>query len=187
MMKEDSLALDTRRNIYDLIVSYPGLHEREIARRLDISLSTLDYHLHYMEKRGLIVARKDGRYTRYFAAKKVGTEDKKIIVLLRQKTPRQVVLYLLEHPGAIHKDICGAVDKSPSTVSFHLKKLVKAGVVEGISLGRKTAYEVVDEDAVINTLITYRDTFVDDAVGSFIDTWTSLHPRPDEEAEEKEG
>ncbi len=187
MMKEDTLALETRRDIYNLIVEYPGLHEREIARRLDISLSTLDYHLHYMEKRGLLVTRKDGRYTRYFAAKKVGIQDKKIISLLRQQTPRQIVLYLLEHPGAIHKDICRAVDKSPSTVSFHLKKLVKAGIAERVSLGRKTAYDVVDADAVVNTLITYRDTFVDSAVDSFIDTWTSLHPRPDEAAEENGG
>jgi len=180
MMKEDTLALETRRDIYDLIVRYPGLHEREIARRLDISLSTLDYHLHYMEKRGLLVSKKDGRYTRYFAAKKVGMEDKKIISLLRQQTPRQIVLYLLEHPGGIHKDICSAVGKSPSTVSFHLKKLVTAGIVEATSLGRKTAYQVVDEERVVNALITYQDTFVDSAVDSFVDTWMSLHPRPDE-------
>ncbi len=180
MMKEDTLALETRRDIYDLIVRYPGLHEREIARRLDISLSTLDYHLHYMEKRGLLVSKKDGRYTRYFAAKKVGMEDKKIISLLRQQTPRQIVLYLLEYPGAIHKDICSAVGKSPSTVSFHLKKLVTAGIVEATSLGRKTAYQVVDEERVVNALITYQDTFVDSAVDSFVDTWMSLHPRPDE-------
>jgi predicted transcriptional regulator len=179
-MKEDTLALETRRDIYDLIVRYPGLHEREIARRLDISLSTLDYHLHYMEKRGLLVSKKDGRYTRYFAAKKVGMEDKKIISLLRQQTPRQIVLYLLEHPGGIHKDICSAVGKSPSTVSFHLKKLVTAGIVEATSLGRKTAYQVVDEERVVNALITYQDTFVDSAVDSFVDTWMSLHPRPDE-------
>ncbi|MGC9307567.1 MAG: winged helix-turn-helix transcriptional regulator [Thermoplasmatota archaeon] len=184
MMKEDSLALETRRTIYDLIVRYPGLHEREIARRLDISLSTLDYHLHYMEKRGLVVARKDGRYTRYFAAKKVGMQDKKIISLMRQETPRQIVLFLLEHPGAIHKDICSAVGKSPSTVSFHLKKLAKAGIIEGVSLGRKTAYEVIDEEAVANALITYQDTFVDTAVDSFIDTWTALHPRSEEETED---
>lgn len=184
MKKEDTLALETRRDIYDLIVRYPGLHEREIARRMDISLSTIDYHLHYMEKRGLIVVKKDGRYTRYFAAKKVGMQDKKIISLLRQKSPRQIVLYLLEHPGAIHKDICDAVGKSPSTISFHLKKLVKAGVVEGVSLGRKTAYKVVDEDAVISALIAYRDTFADEAVDGFIDTWTSLHPHPEEESED---
>ena len=174
--------METRRTIYDLIVTYPGLHEREMARRLEISLSTLDYHLHYMEKRGLIVSRKDGRYTRYFGAKKVGMQDKKIISLLRQKTPRQIVLFLLEHPGAIHKDICSAVGKSPSTVSFHLKKLSEAGIIEGVSLGRKTAYKVIDEDAVANTLITYRYTFVDTAVDSFIDTWTALHPSFEDEA-----
>lgn len=49
-MKEDYLALETRKKIYELISSSPGLHKREIARELNMSLSTVDYHLHYMEK-----------------------------------------------------------------------------------------------------------------------------------------
>lgn len=184
MIKEDSLALETRRNIYTTIVQYPGLHERELARKLDMSLSTLDYHLHYLEKRDLIVSRKDGRYTRYFATRKVGREDKKIIAILRQKTPRAIILYLLLHPEAIHKDIAQEIGKSPSTVSFHLKKMIDAGMVEPISLGRETAYRITDEEKVVTNLLTYQETFVDDAVDRFIDTWTSLHPtgkKPEEE------
>jgi len=184
MIREDSLALDTRRHIYNAIVRYPGLHERELARKLDMSLSTLDYHLHYLAKRDIIVFRKDGRYTRYFATRKVGREDKKIIAILRQNTPRAMVLYLLTRPNAIHKEIAKSVGKSPSTVSFHLKKMVGVGIVEAVSLGRETAYHIADEDKVVNTLLTYKETFVDDAVDRFIDTWTSLHPNGGEETED---
>ncbi|MGC9554999.1 MAG: winged helix-turn-helix transcriptional regulator [Thermoplasmatota archaeon] len=183
MIKEDSLALETRRDIYTTIVRYPGLHERELARKLDMSLSTLDYHLHYMEKRDLVVSRKDGRYTRYFATRTVGREDKRVIALLRQKTPRDIALHLLLHPEAVHKDLARAVGKSPSTVSFHLKKMIDAGMVEPISLGRETAYRITDEEQVVNNLITYQETFVDDAVDRFVDTWTSLHPRSEEDEE----
>jgi len=183
MIREDSLALEARRHIYNTIVKYPGLHERELARKLDMSLSTLDYHLHYLEKRDILVCRKDGRYTRYFATRKVGQEDKKIIAILRQKTPRYILLYLLTNPNAIHKEIAKNVGKSPSTISFHLKKMVGVGIVAAISLGRETAYHVADETTVINTLLTYTETFMDDAVDRFVDTWTSLHPSGREETE----
>ena len=183
MIREDSLALETRRHIYNTIVKYPGLHERELARKLDMSLSTLDYHLHYLEKRDILVFRKDGRYTRYFATRKVSQEDKKIIAILRQKTPRSLVLYLLAHPNAIHKEIAKNVGKSPSTISFHLKKMVGVGIVEAISIGRETTYHITDEDKVVKPLLTYKETFMDDAVDRFVDTWTSLHPSGRKETE----
>jgi len=88
-------------------IEHPGLHEREIARKMNISLSTLDYHLHYLEKREMIVSRKDGRYTRYFVSFKVGAQDKKIIAILRQKTPRSIVLFLLTNPDKLQKYISG--------------------------------------------------------------------------------
>lgn len=174
MIKEDTLALETRRKIYNLILTYPGLHEREIARKLDMSLSTLDYHLHYLEKREIIVSKKDGRYTRYFVSKRIGAQDKRAISLLRQKTPRNIVLFLLLNPRSLHKEICDEVKKSPSTVSFHLKKLVDAGIVDAISIGRGTAYEVKNVDKIVDILITYKSTFLDDAVDKFIETWSSL-------------
>ncbi|OYT62576.1 transcriptional regulator [Thermoplasmatales archaeon ex4484_30] len=174
MIKEDTLALDTRRKIYNLILKNPGLHEREIARKLKMSLSTLDYHIHYLEKREIIVSKKDGRYTRYFVSRKIGAQDKRAISLLRQKTPRGIVLFLLLHPKALHKEICDELKKSPSTISFHLKKLIDAGIVDATSIGRGTAYEVKNAEKIVDILITYKSTFLDDAVDKFIETWSSL-------------
>jgi len=174
MKKEDTLALDARREIYNLILANPGLHEREIGRKLQMSLSTLDYHLHYLEKREIVTAKKDGRYTRYFISRKMGVQDKRTLSLLRQKTPRAIVLYLLLHPRSLHKDVCQEINKSPSTTSFHLKKLVEAEVVDSISIGRGTVYLVVNPEQTADLLITYKKTFFDEAVDSFIDTWSSL-------------
>jgi len=49
MKKKDALDLEIRRSIYNHILKSPGLHERELARVLDIPLSTLDYHLYYIK------------------------------------------------------------------------------------------------------------------------------------------
>lgn len=172
-MKEDYLALETRKKIYELIASSPGLHKREIARELKMSLSTIDYHLHYMEKKSIVVAKFDGKYKRYFIAE-AKPEDKRILPLLRQETPRKIIIFLLQNPRAIHKEICKSVKKAPSTISFHLKKLVEAGIIEEISLGKEKAYVVRNPDKVIDLLITYKSTFLDRAVDKFVDTWLSL-------------
>jgi len=173
-MKEDHLALETRRKIYELIASSPGLHKREISRKLNISLSTVDYHLHYMEKRNIVVAREDRRYRRYFIAEKTMPEDSRIISLLRQETPRKILIFLLENPKAIHREICENIGKAPSTVSFHIRKLVEAGILEEISLGKEKGYNIKNKERIIDILIMYRSTFLDRAVDKFLDAWASF-------------
>jgi len=173
-MKEDYLALETRRKIYDLIDTTPGLHKREIARELHMSLSTIDYHLHYMEKKGLLETRSDGKYKRYFTKKDMRKEDKKIFSLLRQEVPRHIIIFLLTHPKAIHKEICAHIGKAPSTISFHMKKLIKEDVVEEISLGKEKSYVIKNEERIIKLLIMYRESFVDKVVDKFLDAWSSF-------------
>ncbi|HEC88609.1 MAG TPA: winged helix-turn-helix transcriptional regulator [Thermoplasmata archaeon] len=173
-MKEDYLALDTRKKIFELISNSPGLHKREIARELKMSLSTVDYHLHYMEKRKIVFAKRDGKYKRYFVTEKTQAEDKRFIPLLRQETPRRIILFLLQNPRAIHKEICREVKKAPSTVSFHLKKLIETGIIEEISLGKERAYIVKNPEKVADLIITYKSTFLDKAVDKFVNAWVGF-------------
>lgn len=66
MAADDPLELDTRRRIYRHLQKVPGAHMREIGRDLEIPMGTLEYHLHYLVKAGLLTTRQDARYTRYF-------------------------------------------------------------------------------------------------------------------------
>ena len=173
-MNEDYLSLETRRKIYNLIKSRPGLHKREIARIIGMSLSTIDYHLHYMEKKELVESRSDGKYKRYFVKEKGKKENKRLFAMLRQEVPRRILIFLLSHPNAIHKEICEHIGKAPSTISFHMKKLIKEGIVEEIPHGKEKAYVVKNKDEVIDLLITYKESFVDKAVDRFLDAWLSF-------------
>lgn len=175
-MKEDYLALETRKKIYELILSSPGLHKREIARKLDMSLSTVDYHLHYMERKKLVTFKHDGKYKRYFVASitQDETAEKRIMPLLRQETARRIILFLLQHPEAIHKEVCEHVGKAPSTVSFHLKKLIDNGAIEEIVRGKEKAYVVKNPQNVAELITTYKCSFIDKAVDKFVDAWASF-------------
>ena len=170
-MKEDYLALESRKKIYALIANSPGLHKREIARELSMSLSTIDYHLHYMEKKAIVSAKHDGKYKRYFVSEKTSPEDKRIMPLLRQETPRRIIMFVLQNPKAIHKEICKNINKAPSTISFHIKKLIESGIVEEISLGKEKAYVVKNPEKVVDLITMYKSTFLDKAVNKFVDAW----------------
>ena len=175
--KERGLELKARRIIYNYILKNPGLHERELARHLDMALSTLDYHLYYLKKRELIFTKSDGHYTLYYISGKISTKDKEALALLRQNAPRRIVIYLLISEKCSHREICGHLGLAPSTTSFHLNKLVKAKIIARIEQGRKTTFYVIEPDYISGLIISYKKSFLDDAVNRFADTWLELHPR----------
>jgi len=177
MVKEEVLELKTRRKIYNYILKNPGLHERELSRKLKIPLGTLDYHLFYMSKKEIIIFKSDGKFTRYFIKGRIGKEDKKTISILRQKIFRKILIFLLKKPNSLHIDICNFLGCAKSTTTFHLKKLIKFEILGFIEEGRTVKYFIKDPDEIIKLLIIYQKSFFDDAVDRFIDTWVDLHPR----------
>lgn len=167
-MDDEILDLEPRKKTYDAIEANPGIHMRELDRTLDIPLGTLRYHLRVLEKRGLIVSRKEDKYKRYYAKGKIDKTDKDKLAVLRKELPRTVILFLLEFPGSTHKDISEALDVAPSTISYHLKKLLDDNFIEKID----DRYYVREEDEIADILIQYQQTFLDSLVDRFVSLWT---------------
>ncbi len=164
--------LETRRKIYELIKKSPGIHFREIERRLKIAVGNLQYHLRYLEKKNLIRSDQDGEYIRYFPKDcQLDDVDKKILSFLRRRTSRRILVYLLNNPNANNKDVSKAVRLSPSTISWHLNKLVEAGIVEKRKEGRESYFEVKDPERIVKLLITYKESFLDRLVEGFVEAW----------------
>jgi predicted transcriptional regulator len=174
----DALALETRRRIYQHVERVPGSHMRELHRDLAIPMGTLEYHLHYLVKAGLLATREDARYTRYFTSGGLGRAEKDVLALLRQKVPRQIAAHLLLSPGASHGEILARFELSASTLSFHLKKLVERGLAKVEKSGRENRYTIADPDLVAKVLVAHRSTFLDDVVDRFAEVWMGLEPRP---------
>jgi predicted transcriptional regulator len=62
--------IETKRRIYNFILKNPGLHMRELSRKMNIPYSTLKYHLYYLKNRELIIVRPSGKYYRFFVSNK---------------------------------------------------------------------------------------------------------------------
>lgn len=165
-----------RKRIYDFLLSSPGCHLREIQRRLGIPLGTLEYHLKYLVEHEYISVKEEGGYKRYYPVGTMRSVDRNLLSLLRQDIPRRLVMYLLLHPGSKFGDLAAKFDIAPSTLSFHLSKLLRAGVVSRTKSGRESIYKVEREHEVAMVLIAHRRSFLDTLVDSFVSTWTDLHP-----------
>jgi predicted transcriptional regulator len=172
--KSDILQLDTRRMIYELIFSSPGLHFREMARKLDIKTGVLEYQLDILDKQELIVKKKDGYYTRYFIRDKISPQEKNIISLLRLKIPRHIVLFLYFNKYSCNKEILNEIEIPPSTLSYYLRKLVRVDILIDEVRGRNTYYTIENPTLVLKILTAYKTSFFDEMTDRLTELWDRL-------------
>jgi predicted transcriptional regulator len=179
MQPNEALQLDTRKRIFELINANPGIHFREIQRKLNMPLGLLSYHLDYLEKNKLIATRRDTYYTRFYPRREhdFDHQDKAIISFLRQEIPRGIIIFLLQNPNSKHKEILQNFNVSGATISYHLKRMAQAEVVRQTKLGRETEYSIANEVKTINLIITYQRSFLDKLVDSFARTWLEKYKK----------
>ncbi len=169
MSKE--LDLETRREIFELISNFPGLHFREVLRRIDISSGNLNYQLNYLLKHDILVAIQDGNLKRYYVAGKVKGKEKRILACLRNELERGLVLFLLLNPNSQFNEIVNNFDLAASKLAYHLNKLLDKDLIKKEKKGRTTFYKIVDEAAIADVLISYSPSFLDGIVEKFIEAW----------------
>ena len=169
--EEKALALDVRKNIYELVRKFAGCHFRELERKSGLATGTIRYHLTYLVKQGLLSEVKESNSVRYFP-KLFRSENKKLLALLRQQSIRRILVCILEKPGCNHEDIVAFVKLSPSTVSWHVKKLSGEGIITATKQGRKTLFKLlVPKEDVMKLLITHKESFLDSMVDKVIEMW----------------
>jgi predicted transcriptional regulator len=168
---DDVLSLETRRKVYDIIAKNPGLHLSKIAELLQMRISHVEYHLYYLEKHEIVTAEKSTGYKRFYIKGTIGSKDKRYLSILRQKTLLQIVLFLLKNETVQHKEILENVDVSPSTLSYHLKKMVKHNIIDVKRYGENKGYTLKDREEVIRWLIQYKPF---DLYEGFTNVWTDL-------------
>lgn len=164
------MELNARRRIYETILCFPGLHFRGIQRKTKYGHGSLKYNLDVLEKEGAIESVKYGRVLRYYPSG-IDEEAKKLLALLRLKSVRRILLYLLTHSRARPGDIAKDLKLSPSTITWHMRRLVEHGVVRVEEKDGEKVYAVHREDELRRTLASHRESFLDEMVEGFISLW----------------
>ncbi len=169
---QQPLELEVRRRIYQCIVESPGLHFREIQRRTTLATGSLDYHLHFLYKNGLIRTEKDKNYTRYYPLTKNWTDEEKAILnILRNDKMRHIIIFLIEKKKSTPLKISEGTGIPLSTLSWYLKQLQQGGSVTHLKKGRFRIYKVSDPKKLVEYIVAHKTSFLDVIVDRFIETW----------------
>jgi predicted transcriptional regulator len=166
-----------RRRLYDHVLAHPGVHLREIERATHLPLGQVLYHLDRLERMGLLASARENGFRRYYDASTVSRQEKPLLAALRHEVPRRVVLALLERPGLAHKELLDLVPVAGSTLTFHLQRLLTAGVLtaERASLSVGPRYALADPALAKRELAYYRASFDDPAVDRFVRALLDTH------------
>jgi len=174
------LETETRRRIFEAVCKFPGIHMRELSREVQLQKNLVDYHLEYLEKNEVVRSESDGQFKRYFPLQApdakgngavVSASDKTTVMLLRQPVPFRVVVLLARRGCMSHKDLSKELRKSPATLSHHLDKLLRAGVVLPNPDGR--GYLLADEKKIARILMSFTP-MPSLLANGFLDIWEDL-------------
>jgi DNA-binding MarR family transcriptional regulator len=148
--------LSNRALVFRYIKNNPGAHLRKISKELGLAMGDTQYHLDILEKSGKIRSRKINFYRRYYSASILGEREEMILAFLRQETAKDILVYLIEHPHSTQSDLADFKRYSSPTISWHMSRLIKAGIVSKTREGKNIRYSIdADHDKLIYLLKTY--------------------------------
>lgn len=172
---DDPLSLPVRKKIFDEISVSPGLHFRELQRRTNLAVGSLQYHLDFLEKKHLIRIEKLGKFARYYSIRGEQLGDNQTLMsVLRQPTMRKIALMLIEKGKANNEQIAAYLQLSPSTTSWHLEKMLSTNVLTRTKEGRMSWFTINKPEEAKNLLIKFKGSFFDELVDNFVNTWTEI-------------
>jgi predicted transcriptional regulator len=160
------LDLPLRKRITEFVRRNPGVHFRQIARDLGLAIGQLDFHLNALVKGEVLVKDTTTGNARFYVRDKFSREERKALSILRREIPRGIVLYLLENPGSTPSEILGSFSFTSATLSYHMRRLEKAGILKAEQKGRERYYSVSDPELVETLLVLYKTTLMDTIVDS---------------------
>jgi len=128
--------------VYEYIKNHPGSHLRKISKELDMATSDTQYWCNRLERMALVRSRRLGLYRTYYPASILGERHENILAILQQKTPRNILLYLLENSGASQKDLAQHTGFAAATISWHMSRLIKIGIVYSSKKGKFVKYYI---------------------------------------------
>ncbi|HIG92641.1 MAG: transcriptional regulator, ArsR family [archaeon GW2011_AR9] len=168
--EEEALLLDLRKKIYRAIHRFPGLHFRGLQRKIKLGTGNLDYHLNYLEKISLIKIEKSKGNKRFYP-QGLNDYERNILGILRQKNFRKIIVKLLKEKDITHKGIIDYLHISPSSVTWYLGQLIDRNILVLAEKERKKYYQLKNKEEIIKVLVTYRESFVDKVVDSFVEAF----------------
>lgn len=143
----------TRLEIYSYIKDNPGIHFRGICDKLHLSVGVVQYHLAILENAGLITTYADGQNRRYFDPKTCPESSEALFSLMRHPTANKILTILSQNSEALHKDIACSLGITSQALSWQMKQLKEAGLINAEKTGVNVKYSLNDANLAALKLV----------------------------------
>jgi predicted transcriptional regulator len=134
--------LPNKDRVYQYVANNPGCHLRRISKDLDLAMGDTQYHLKNLEKSNLIKSRLIGVFRTYYSVSIYGERMQSILAMLRQEVPRDIILFLIENPGASQAEIAQHQTISAPAINWHMTRLIEIGLVSSHRQGKFVNYYI---------------------------------------------
>ena len=180
--RENILHLEARQKIYDFIKKNPGLHQREISRRMNIPKSTLLYHIRFLIKLNLIDESNGCKNKYYCPSGKMGAKEKQILNLFRKKIPCRIFLHMIFSLSFSQIELSRELDLPYTTVVRNIKKMKKIGLIEEAPTAKGRVYPFPHADKIYVEMKSVKsEKFYRRTSGEMVDrAWTVLIAHKDD-------
>jgi DNA-binding MarR family transcriptional regulator len=178
------VAPDNKKRVHSYIKNNPGSHLRRISKELVIAIGDIQYQLKILEGIGLIKSRRMGLYKTYYPVSILGERSENILAVLQQETLRDILLHLIENPGATQSDIAHHKGFTAPTINWHMSRLIEMGLVYTCRERRFVKYYVEgDIDDIVSLLKSYHpstwNTLSNRLASLFLDLSSQSRPEKD--------
>lgn len=122
----DPLDHEARQKLYGAVAESPGTYVAEVAETTGISVSTARYHLRILESEHLIRTEKVRGKRRLYRGR---TGDSDVAAALNDGATAAVVEAVDRHEPVSISQLAEVLERTRSTVTYHVKRLDEAGVL----------------------------------------------------------
>lgn len=145
LSKADLLDNEVRAELVELVEENPGLSQGELCEAVDAGWGNTTYHLQRLEQAGFLRSEKQGHHRRFYRAGEVESEQIEALGVLKNENANKIARYLVEEPGCNQKQVCEALDISPSLAHKWISRLEDNDLVTSEREWRSKHYEPCEQ------------------------------------------
>ena len=139
--RRNVLEHEGRSAVYRCIKAEPGVRFTEILAKTGLNRGTAEYHLHVLEQTGKIRRLNPAGYSD--ASRSAVPEVEALLrVAIRSETARKILEYMARRKAVARTVLSSELGLSGPLLSYHLERLVDAGIVNREKRGRAVWYSM---------------------------------------------
>ncbi len=167
--------MPARARVQEFVSRYPGIHVREIERRLGLPTRLAAYHLEQLEHEGKVQCIQEPGYSRYFPSvgkPRWSRREMEFLCLMRNAVALRIAVLLLTESELAQGNLAGRLNLAKASTSYHLTLMLDAKLVKARKAGRQTFYSLADASYVRGMLANF--TPIAEDLDSFTGMWNDL-------------